>query len=147
MRAGLCAPYLVNDGRDRMERKLFLTAVLLPWVTLPSTALMFSSAWDRLPARIAVHFDANWRPNGWTSREGARSLALGMTLFLLVAFTISAFIVSRARAASASKWVLIVVFYVAIGIVFSINRWIIDCSLTQPAPAVSRALAGREGGG
>jgi hypothetical protein len=130
-----------------MERKLFLAAVVLPWVTLPWTAQIFSGAWDRLPTRVAVHFDANWQPNGWTSREGARTLALGMTLFLLLVFTISAFVVSQVRTASASKWVLIVVFYFAIGVVFSVNRWIVNRSLAQPASPVSEVLAGREGGG
>ena len=64
-----------------MERKLLFTAVVLAWLALPLTALNFSRAWDRLPQRIAVHFDADWQPNGWTSREGASTLALGTTGF------------------------------------------------------------------
>ena len=45
---------------------------------LPITALNYWRAWDQLPARMAVHFDANWQPNGYTSREGALMLGLGI---------------------------------------------------------------------
>jgi len=49
----------------------------LMWVALVSTALNYRNAWDQLPARVAVHFDANWEPNGYTSKQGAVELGLG----------------------------------------------------------------------
>ena len=51
-------------GEDAMERKLFQVAVGLTWLALPLTALNYWRAWDRLPPRMAVHFDVNWQPNG-----------------------------------------------------------------------------------
>src|SRR5258708_2902207 len=98
-----------------MERKLFIAAVGLAWLALPMTALNYSRTWDRLPPRVAVHFDINWQPNGWTSREGARTLALGMTAFLLVVFTIVAYIARRTAASTSSRlsvWTLVAIFYV-----------------------------------
>lgn len=114
-----------------MERKLFMAAIALAWVALPLTASHYQHAWDRLPARMAVHFDANWRPNGWTSREGARTLALGMTGFLLVTFTFAAVLVSRTGSSVASRWGMLGVFYLVIGIVYFVNAWIVDRSLNE----------------
>ena len=69
-----------------MERHWYKTLVGLMWLALPITALKYWRAWDQLPARMAVHFDANWQPNGYTSREGALMLGLGIMAFMLVCF-------------------------------------------------------------
>ena len=115
-----------------MERKLFIAAVSLAWLALPMTALNYSRTWDRLPRRVAVHFDINWQPNGWTSREGARTLALGMTAFLLVVFTIVSGIARRTAASTSSRlsvWALVAIFYVVLGVVYYVNVWIVERNL------------------
>jgi hypothetical protein len=112
-----------------MEQKLFIAAVGLAWLALPLTAWNYQRAWDRLPQRVAVHFDINWQPNGWASREAARDLALGTTAFLLTAFTFAAFTVSRQRSSSLSRWMMVLVFYVVLGLIYSVNKWIVDRSL------------------
>jgi hypothetical protein len=114
-----------------MERKLLLAAVAIAWLTLPLTALNYSRAWDRLPPRIAIHFDANWQPNGWTSREGALELALATTGLLLVTFTFATFVASRKPASVVSRWAMIIVFYAAIGLVYRVNQWIVDRSIVH----------------
>src|SRR5579862_1198830 len=98
-----------------MERKLFQLAVGLTWLALPLTALHYRRAWDRLPARMAVHFDVNWQPNGWTSREGALMLVLVTTILPLVIFTIASYVMSqRVGVSNFSKWAMVAVFYVAL---------------------------------
>jgi Protein of unknown function (DUF1648) len=123
-----------------MERKLFQAFVALTWLTLPLTALKYWSVWDRLPMRIAVHFDANWQPNGWTSREGARLLALGTTAFLLTIFTIASFAAARMSASSLSRWSMLVVFYVVLGLVYYVNIWIVDRSLSAKRTSPAKEL-------
>lgn len=119
-----------------MERKLFLAAIVLAWLALPLTALHYSTAWDRLPMRIAVHFNANWQPNGWTSREGARLLALGMTVFLLVVFTIATYAMRRTTASSLSRWMLVAVFYFVLGVIYYVNSWIVDRNFNSQRSAL-----------
>ena len=114
-----------------MERKLFPTAVALAWLILPLTAFDYWRAWDRLPMRIAVHFDANWQPNGWTTREGSRMLALGTTAFLLATFTIASYAVRRAPVSGLSQWAMVGVFYVVLCLVYFVNSWIVERNL-QP---------------
>jgi hypothetical protein len=109
-----------------MERRLFQVVAGLAWLALPLTWLKYWLAWDRLPARVAVHFDINWQPNGWTSREGALRLALGVTAFMLVTFTIACYAARRAGSSSLSRWAMAVIFYVVLGLVYCINAWIVD---------------------
>ena len=119
-----------------MERKLFQAAVGLTWLALPLTALNYWRAWDRLPMRMAVHFDVNWQPNGRTSREGALMLALGTTAFMLVVFTIAGYATGRKASSRLSMWAMVAVFYVALGFVYRVNNWIVDRNLNgqQPSP-------------
>ena len=84
--------------------------------------------------RMAVHFDANWQPNGWTSREGARMLALGVTAFLLVVFTVASYAMSRTAVSSLSRWALIIVFYISLGLIYTVNHWIVDRNLGGQRP-------------
>jgi uncharacterized membrane protein len=84
------------------------------WVALPATACMYWAAWDRLPARMAVHFDANWQPNGYTSRDGAVQLGLGILVVMLVIFTVATLIVDTLK--PQAFWPAIVIAYFVLGV-------------------------------
>lgn len=115
-----------------MNRDWYKPMIWLMWLPLISIALSYWRAWDHLPARMAVHFDANWQPNGYTSREGSLMLALGMLAFMQIVFTISALIV-RAQKPQAA-WPLLVLFYLSLGFFWYANNWIVEFNLkAQPA--------------
>jgi Protein of unknown function (DUF1648) len=121
----------VSPG-DSMNRSWYTTAIWMMWLALPITALNYWRAWDQLPARMAVHFDANWQPNGYTSREGALMLGLGIMAFLLVVFTVGGFILRAQR--SSPAWPLLALFYVVLGITWYGNNRIVEYNLNaQPA--------------
>jgi hypothetical protein len=84
-----------------------------------------------------VHFDANWQPNGYTSREGALELGLGIMVFMLVVLTVGLLIAHALKPAAA--WPLLVVFYVTVGFVWFGNRSIIQWNLNPP-PAHSELM-------
>src|SRR3954464_14778001 len=90
--------------------------VWLTWLILPVTALKYWRNWDQLPDRMAVHFGAGWQPNGYTSREGSLMLALGISAFMLLSFTLAAHIVRAQKPSSA--WPVLVVFYLALGLLW-----------------------------
>jgi hypothetical protein len=120
-----------------MNRIAYKTLVGLMWLALPVTALDYWRNWDRLPVRMAVHFDANWQPNGYTSREGALDLGLGIMVFMLVVSTVGLLIAHALKPAAA--WPLLVVFYVTIGFVWFGNHSIIKWNLNPP-PAHSELM-------
>jgi hypothetical protein len=110
----------------------YTLATWLIWLVLPITTLSYWRVWDQLPMRMAVHFDANWQPNGWTSREGALYLGLGIMAFLLVLFTVAA-LIARAMKPSAS-WPILVASYVVLGFCWFGNHAIVNFNLNaQPA--------------
>jgi uncharacterized membrane protein len=113
----------------------------LTWLALPLIALNYWRAWDRLPSRMAVHFDVNWQPNGWTSRESALTLALVTTVLPLVIFTIASYVVARRAAVSSlSRWSMVVVFYVALGFIYLVNTWIVDRNLNGRSTPFSELI-------
>jgi uncharacterized membrane protein len=112
-----------------MKRDWYTLATLIMWMALPITALNYWRVWDRLPMRMAVHFDADWRPNGWTSREGALYLALGTIAFLLVTFTVASYAARVTKPAVA--WPLLVVFFLTLAIICLVNNWIAQRNLTE----------------
>jgi hypothetical protein len=127
-----------------MERKLFQLAAGLTWLALPLTGLNYWRAWDRLPKRVAVHFDINWQPNGWASREGSLMLALGTTAFLLVVFTIACYALRTAPVSILARWVMLVVFLGLLGVVIYVNNWIVNRNLNgqQSAPRSELVVSG-----
>jgi uncharacterized membrane protein len=115
-----------------MNRSWYKTAVLLTWLALPTAAWNYWRAWDQLPARMAVHFDANWQPNGYTSRQGAVELGLGIMAVMLVLFTVATLIV-RALKPRAS-WSALLLSCIVLGFCWYGNYSIIRFNLNRVAP-------------
>ena len=114
-----------------MNRDWYKWAVLLMWMALPTSAWNYWHAWDQLPERMAVHFDANWRPNGFTSREGAFQLGLGIMLVMLVIFTVATLVVVYMKPAAGLG--ALIVAYVALGFCWYGNYSIVEFNLKSPA--------------
>jgi uncharacterized membrane protein len=120
-----------------MNSNLYKPAIWLMWLALPITALTYWRSWDQLPMRMAVHFDANWQPNGYSSREGSLMLSLGIVAFLLVIFTVAAHAV-RVNKPSAA-WPVLIIFYLALILSCFASNWIVRTNLfmQRPAPGVT----------
>ena len=115
-----------------MNVHFYKPAVWLMWMALPITAFTYWRAWDLLPARMAVHFDAGWQPNDYTSREGSLMLALGVEVFLLLIFTVAAHAV-RANKPSAA-WPVLISFYLALSLFCFVSNWIVQRNLIGESP-------------
>jgi len=115
-----------------MNRDWYKPLVGLAWLALPITALNYWRAWDQLPSRMAVHFNASGQPNGFTTREGAVQAGLGIMAFMLVTFTVAA-LIARALKPEAS-WPVLIVFYVVLGFVWFGNHSIVKWNLDAQGP-------------
>jgi hypothetical protein len=120
-----------------MNRDFYKPLVWIMWLALPISALKYWRAWDRLPMRMAVHFDANWQPNGYTSREGSVMLGLGIMAVLLVLFTVAGLIAHDMKPAAA--WPMLLGFYVVLGFLWFGNHSIVEWNLNPP-PAHSELV-------
>jgi len=126
-----------------MSGTWYKTLVGLMWLALPVSALEYWRAWDQLPMRMAVHFDANWRPNGYTSREGALMLGLGIMAFMLLVFTVALLIVHAMKPGAA--WALLAVFSVSLGFLWYGNHSIITFNLNAQPQHSELVLTGSTG--
>lgn len=112
-----------------MNRKAFQAFRWLMWLALPVTAFRYRQAWDRLPLRMATHFDVNWQPNGWMPRETALYFALGVTAFLLVVFTIVGYAACKAHVPDAGSWMLLGFFYLVVSFTYVLNSRVVQFNL------------------
>lgn len=112
---------------DREWYKPPVFLILLMWLALPISWMEYHQNWDQLPARMAVHFDADWRPNGFTSKEGAVDLGLGIMAVMLAVFTIACFSTRALKPQAA--WPALVISYVVLGVSWYGNHSIINFNL------------------
>src|SRR5262245_13485353 len=123
-----------------MNRKAFQFAVGLMWLALPLTALQFMSVWDRLPARMASHFDVNWRANGWMARETSFWFAVGLVAFLLMVFTVVSYAARATHAPEKFSWALLGFSYLVIAFTYSLNGKVIAYNLTGETPSLGNLM-------
>ncbi len=109
-----------------MNCKWWPTAIGITWLALPALALRYWLVWDRLPARMATHFDAAGRPNGWMSRETSLIFTLGLMAFLLALFTA---VLTRLRKPDAGAWSLLGMFYLIVGAVAWVSESVLNFNL------------------
>jgi len=107
-----------------MNRKVFQLATVLLWLALPIVALQYRQAWDHLPVRMAVHFNAANQANGWMTRAQSLDFNLSMIAVALVVSTI-VLIAASWRSVASFAWVLLAFFAVLIGFLLSVNQAVI----------------------
>lgn len=110
-----------------MSRKLHKLLILTMWLLLPTAAWVYWGVWDQLPGRMAVHFNANGQPNGYTSRDGAVQLGLGILLVMLVLFTVTMLIVDSMK--PVAFWPALVISYAVLGFCWYGNYSIVKFNL------------------
>jgi len=101
------------------------------WLALPINAWNYWRVWDRLPARMAVHFNVNWQADGWVARGNSWVPSLGITVFLLVAFTIAAYAVRASAKPALTAWILLGFFYLSLAFVGYLGNWVIEYNLNR----------------
>ena len=112
-----------------MTRSWFKPLVALMWLVLPLSAWGYWHFWNRLPARMAVHFDKDFQPNGYTSKQGSVELGLGIMTVMLLLFTIAALIAHALK--PGASWPMLVVFYVVLGFLWYGNYSIVKFNLNR----------------
>ena len=114
-----------------MARHWHKPLIVLMWLALPAVAWGYWSSWEQLPARMAVHFGAKGEANGYTSREGAVLLGLGILLVMLVLFTVGTLIIDAMK--PPAFWPALLISYIVLGFCWYGNYRIVKFSLdTNP---------------
>jgi len=113
-----------------MNRTWWKIGVVLPWLGLPLIALRYWQVWDRLPVRMATHFNAANQPNGWMTREGSFYFIFGLYLCLVTLFTVIITVIHKVHAPDAAAWSVLGLFYVILGVLYYGNESVLAYNLT-----------------
>jgi Protein of unknown function (DUF1648) len=104
-----------------MTRTVYRGFALLLWLALPGVALQYWQVWDKLPPRMATHFNFANQPNGWMTPTESLRFILVMMAGMLTVFTVLAWIASR-KSVNAASWALLGLFYVSMAALVAVNK-------------------------
>ena len=71
-----------------MTRTWYKALTALLWLAPVAMGIRYAQVWNELPQRMASHFDAAGRANGWMPRDTALYFDLGLLVFLAAVFTV-----------------------------------------------------------
>lgn len=119
------------------NRRFFHAGIALLWVAIPAIYFQYQSVWDRLPARMATHFNAADQPNGWASRESSMWFIMGITAIIVVVATVVTVSLSKHQATS---WAVLGMFYLILGILYRASAAVIDYNLSGNSLSMDWAM-------
>jgi len=108
-----------------MNRTVYRAFALLLWLALPLTALEYWQVWDKLPARMATHFNFANQPNGWMAPGDSLRFILVLMAAMLAVFSVLAWIASR-KSVNAGSWALLGLFYVSMATLVAVNKAVLS---------------------
>jgi hypothetical protein len=115
-----------------MKRKPFQVALGLEWLVIPIVALRYWSVWERLPWRLATHFNDAGQPNVWMTREASLWFMLGILGFVLAIFTLVVYLAYK-TGPKAIAWGILAFSYFVSGFIAMANEAVLKYNLTgQP---------------
>jgi hypothetical protein len=122
-----------------MNRKFQLLIVAM-WLALPLLTLRTWQVWNRLPARMASHFDAAGHANGWMLRETSLTFSLAFMAFMLAVFSIVLWAAHRKASVGTFSWTLLAFFYLQIGLIYLLLNQVLNFNLdgtpVSPMPLI-----------
>ena len=122
-----------------MNRRIFFFAVALLWLALPIATLDYRGVWDRLPARMATHFNAAGQVNGWMTPAESLHFIVGMLgLFLVLATVV--LVAGTRHAVTRFSWVLLGFFALFLGFLVSVNHALLSYNLSGAPMPIARII-------
>ena len=97
-----------------MTRTLYKTLTALLWLAPVAMGIRYAQVWNQLPLRMASHFDAAGRVNGWMPRDAVRYFDLGLLVFLAAVFTVVLLLVLTRYDLAKLSWALLIVLHAEI---------------------------------
>jgi hypothetical protein len=97
-----------------VTRTWFKALAALLWLAPLAIGIRYGQVWERLPVRMASHFDAAGRANGWMTREGMLYFDIGFLAFLAGVFFAVLLVVQRKYALAKVSWALLAFFHAEI---------------------------------
>jgi Protein of unknown function (DUF1648) len=89
-----------------MTRTSYKTLTALLWSAPVAIVIRYRQLWDRLPLRMATHFNVQGQPNGWMTRETSLYYSAGFLAFLAALFCVIALVIEKKYPQAKVSWML-----------------------------------------
>ena len=119
------------------SRRFWHAGIALLWAAIPAIYFQYQSVWDRLPVRMATHFNAAGQPNGWASRDSSMWFIMGITAIIVAAATV---VTVSLRKHLATSWAVLGMFYLILGILYRVSAAVIDYNLSGTSLSMDSAM-------
>lgn len=123
-----------------MTRTWYKTLVALLWLAPVAMGIRYAQLWNQLPLRMASHFDAAGRVNGWMSRDAALYFDLGLLVFMTAVFTAVLFVVLNKYDLVKLSWALLFVLHAEIWAIMQTLSSTLDYNVNGSAISIAPLL-------
>jgi hypothetical protein len=123
-----------------MTRTWYKTVTMLLWLAPVAMGIRYAQVWERLPLRMASHFDAADRVNGWMSRDAAFYFDLGLLIVLAAVFTAVVYVVLNKYDLVKLSWALLIVLHAEIWAMVHTLSSTLDYNLNGSAISIAPLL-------
>jgi hypothetical protein len=120
-----------------MNRNTYKTLAVLLWLAPAAMMLRCWQLWDRLPLRMASHFDAAGRANGWMAREAAVGFDVFSLVFVTAVFSIVLYVIHSRYPLARLSWALLAFFHAEVWTIV----YMLDSTLTYNIDGQAIAIA------
>jgi len=120
-----------------MNRRFWHLGIAFLWIAIPAIYYQYQNVWDRLPARMATHFDVNNHPNGWSPKQSSMWFILGVTAFIVLLATV---LLARIRKPDTSSWAILAMFFLVLGILYRASASVIEYNLSGNSLSMDWAM-------
>jgi hypothetical protein len=124
------------------SRKYLRAFTALMWLAVPVMGGLYAMSWQKLPARLATHFDLANHPNGWMTREGSLTFSLLLAIFIIGLATLILF---RVKMPDPAAWAVLLLFYVITGTLVWAQSAVINYNIHQQTVNVIPVLVAGTG--
>jgi hypothetical protein len=123
-----------------MTRTWYKALTALLWLAPVAMGIRYAQVWNELPPRLASHFAAAGRANGWMPRDTALYFDLGLLVFLAAVFTVVLLLVLTKYDLAKLSWALLIVLHAEIWALVNTLSSTLDYNVSGSAISVAPLL-------
>jgi hypothetical protein len=120
-----------------MTRISYKTLAALLWLAPAAVVIRYRQLWDRLPLRMATHFNVQGHANGWMTREMSLYFSAGFLAFLAALFFVIALVIEKKYPLAKVSWALLAFFHAEIWIFVYVQNSLLEYNLDRTPISIS----------
>jgi hypothetical protein len=120
-----------------MNRSLYKTLSALLWLAPVAICVRYWQLWDQLPLRMATHFNAAGRADGWMTRAMSLYWSAGFLALMAAIFFGVLFVIQKKYELTKLSWTLLVFFHVEIWTLVYLMNSMAEFNLNRTPLAIS----------